>query len=403
MRLLQVFTFLLLPIAFTIAATATVSPSDLIAKGDAVMQRSRDELRPQLYGEAKNLYQEAIKLEPDNINAMIGLAWVFNSEHNFQEGVRWAKRALKIDQNLPSAYALIGDADLEYGDYDEAFSKYQKALDLRPDLSSYSRAGLLAWMSGYEDNGEELMRLAISAGSPSAENTAWCEAQLGIMLFQQGKLDEAIDLVEHAVKSAPNNPLVLASMGKLFVAKGDLEQATHFFEKSATINPNHDALSNLVEIYRGAGRMADADAAHDKLIAYHRSHHGSKAAYTQNVNRGGFASYQLALFWAENDVNLNEALGQARAAYTAYPNIRAAHALAWCLYKKGKYQQAEKYIDKAMQLNTPSAEMAYHAGMISLALGDLQNAKKHLESALQRNPYFDAKDAESARATLNKI
>lgn len=403
MRPNTVFSFFLLLISITILDAASATRTGLVEKADAIMQRSRDELRPQLYAEAKSLYQEAIKLDTRDINAMIGLAWVYNSEHNFHEGIRWAKRALEIESSLPSAYALIGDAELEYGNYDQALAEYQKALDLRPDLSSYSRAGIAAWITGHEDNGEELMRLAISAGAPTAENTAWCKAQLGTMLFQQGRLDEAIELIGHAVRSAPNNPLVLASMAKLLRAKGDIEKATQLFKKSSNISPNHEALSCLVEIYTKAGRIDLADTYHAKLIDFHQSHHGTASDYIQSSNRGGFASYQLALFWARNDMNLNDALGQALAAYTNHPNIQAAHALAWCFYKKGKYKQAKKYIDHAMRLNTPSAEMSYHAGMISLALGNKLKAKQLLTSALQQNPYFDATSAESANSIIKKI
>ena len=42
------------------------------------------------------------------------------------------------------AYGLLGDAAVEMGDYEAAFKHYQKMLDIRPDLSSYSRGAHLS-------------------------------------------------------------------------------------------------------------------------------------------------------------------------------------------------------------------------------------------------------------------
>ena len=77
-------------------------------------------------------------------------------------------------------------------------------------------------------------------------------------------------------------------------------------------------------------------------------------------------------------------------------------ALAWVLYQSRQYADAKQASDKALELHTPEPSFSYHAGMISLALGDREASRKHLERALALNPNFDPKQAALARAALSK-
>ena len=79
---------------------------------------------------------------------MNGMAWVAGGRHVFDQSIEWANRALKIDPGNAPARGIIGDAALELGDYDRAFDEYQKMMDLRPDLSSWSRGAWLLWLTG---------------------------------------------------------------------------------------------------------------------------------------------------------------------------------------------------------------------------------------------------------------
>ena len=81
----------------------------------------------------------------------------------------------------------------------------------------------------------------------------------------------------------------------------------------------------------------------------------------------------------------------------------ASDTLAWCLYKKGEYAEARKYITETMRLNTKSALFYYHAGMIENALDNRNEAVKYLKLSLSTNPSFDLLQAEIAKDTLTKI
>ena len=67
-------------------------------------------------------------------------------------------------------------------------SSYQQMLDIRPDISSYSRGAHLLWLTGDKRKATWLMYKAILTGAPYAENTAWCQTQLALILFNSGAI-----------------------------------------------------------------------------------------------------------------------------------------------------------------------------------------------------------------------
>jgi tetratricopeptide (TPR) repeat protein len=381
--------------------------------GDTLMQRSRDRLDPSLYEPAAAAYKRALSADPQRVPAMLGLAWARNSQHDFAEGCRWAEAALAIDPDLPDAFALLGDAEVERGDYEAAFDHFQRALDLRPDLSSYSRAAHLLWLTGDADRGRELMRMAIAAGGTAPENTAWCRAQLALMHFHAGDLDSAQAILNDALRGAPDNVHLLVAAGRVRAARGEHDAAIAALRRSVEISPTHDALAALADLHAATGRDAGERSQVDAVVAFHREHaaashtharpHAHVAKEPEHAHAASHASAQLALFLADHDRELESALAEAQAAYEAFPNVFAAEALAWCQFKTGRLEDAAATIREALRWNTPVADLHFHAGMIFAKLGDTAAARAHLERALAINPAFHPRHAAVAAQKLARL
>ena len=205
-----------------------------IAQGNKAMQKARDVLSHD-FTKAEKAFQRALELEPANPEALVGMAWVANSNHDFKAGKSWCEKALALDSSLHDAHNLLGDGAVELGEYDAAFDHYQNALDLRADLSTYARASHLLWLTGDTRTAQSLMRKAIAAGGPYPENTAWCHAELAIQLIHAGAFPTARKELDHALKLAPENPRVLVAEGRYASAKEDYPAAIKAFEKSAAL------------------------------------------------------------------------------------------------------------------------------------------------------------------------
>jgi tetratricopeptide (TPR) repeat protein len=108
----------------------------------------------------------------------------------------------------------------------------------------------------------------------------------------------------------------------------------------------------------------------------------------------------LALFYADHDIKLAEALQLAQKEFEVRRDVYTWDALAWALYKNGKYEDAAKASKKALQFGTRDAMLLFHAGMIAERLGQRDQARNELKEALQINPHFHLIYAQSAQQKL---
>ena len=372
--------------------------------GDDLMQKSRQKQDDRLFDRAESAYERALAIDPTQAEAMVGLAWVHNTRHEFDEGMEWARKALAAAPNLYHATSLLADAAMELGDYEQAFEHCQQAMDRSPNLATYSRAAHLLWLTGNTVKARWLMQKAIDAGSTAPENVAWCRAELALMLFNSGALLPAEQEGKSALKAAPDNYHVLYVMGRIKAAQNDFDQAVDFYRRSIDQNPTHDAVVELGDLYAFAGKDDEAKKQYERVVAMHTSghshSHGDDAAHSHSHSDG---NAQLARFYADHDRDLDEALRQAEGAWRTYKNVYVRTTLAWCLFKNGRHAEAKEMIQKALQSHTPDAGILFRAGMIHAKLGDRTAAQKYLYQALNLNPNFHPKDAVTAAETLQML
>jgi tetratricopeptide (TPR) repeat protein len=364
-----------------------------VGLGDALMQKARETMDTTWYGHAETAYQKGLALDPKNVASLTGMAWVTGCRHQFPLSIGWANRAVAVEPMNPTAYGLLGDAAVEQGDYTAAFQHYQKMLDIAPNLSSYSRAAHLLYLTGDTRKATWLMQKAIAAGAPHAENTAWCRAQLALMLWNTGALLPAEQTLEKALAQAPNNYHLLTAMGRLKASRKDYRAAIEYYQKAIAISPQHEAVVALGDLYALTGDRQAAETQYALVEQLHLRHESA----------GVHGHLQVARFYADHDRNLAEALTLAERDYQEHPNVFAADTLAWCYYKNDRHEQARTAIRKALSQRTPDASILFHAGMIYAKLGDRVAAQKYLYQALSLNPNFHPTDATVAAETLKKL
>jgi hypothetical protein len=169
--------------------TVETRPTDASAwakLGDSLMQKARESANHQYYDWAEKAYEQSLTITPTQSDALTGMAWVSGGRHQFDKSIEWAQKSLALNPKDDAAYGLIGDAQLEQGDYKAALVTYQKMLDTRPNMASYSRGAHLLYLMGDTRKAMWLMTKAIKAGGPYSENTAWCNAKLAEMLMGEG-------------------------------------------------------------------------------------------------------------------------------------------------------------------------------------------------------------------------
>ena len=185
----------------------------------------------------------------------------------------------------------------------------------------------------------------------------------------------------------------LAGLGKIEAARTDYDQAISLYAEVVERYPIPEYVTALGDVYQAAGLHREAAKQYGLVGAIDRLYRAN------GVN----TDLQMALFFADHDLRLDESLRQARAAYERRPSIQAADVLAWALFKNGRLEEARTYSDEALRLGTKRAMMLFHAGMIRYRLDDLERASDYLQRALDVNPRFSVLYADQAAQLLQTL
>jgi tetratricopeptide (TPR) repeat protein len=106
---------------------------------------------------------------------------------------------------------------------------------------------------------------------------------------------------------------------------------------------------------------------------------------------------------SNHDRSPEKALELAEADLATRQDSGAYDTLAWALYRNGRYEEARAASDRAIEMGTSVAAAHFHAGMISLALGEQARGIDEIQTALEKNPFFNALLAEEAREILDGL
>lgn len=371
-------------------------PADGVAYGNlgiAYLQKARETGDPVFYVKAEGTLNKALDLNRNDFRSLAGLGALALARHQFREALDWGEQARALNPYNAGIYGVMGDAQIELGDYPAAFDTFQKMVDLRPGLPAYSRVSYARELSGDLPGAIQAMQQAIEAEAPNSQAANWARVQLGNLYFNQGDYAPAEQAYQSAVSFLPDYAYALAGLGNVRAAQGRYDEAISLYSRVVKTMPLPQFVIALGDIYAAAGRNDDA-ARQYGLVEM------EEKLFEAN---GVDIEAELALFDADHDRDLAQALVRARAGYTRRPSITVADVLAWTLYKNRDYAEAQAMMTQAQRLGTRNALMYYHAGMIAYRLGNDSDAVDYLDRARSLNPRFSLLYADSARELLSQL
>jgi tetratricopeptide (TPR) repeat protein len=364
-----------------------------VVLGMAYLQRARETGDPTYYGRAESVFDQALDREQQHVEALIGKGALANARHQFHEALAIGEQARNLNPTLARIYGVIADAQIELGMYDAAVQTLQTMVDLRPDLSSYSRISYARELHGDTAGAIDMMEHAVMAGGPATEHSLWVRVQLGNLHFNAGDLSSAEQQYQGMLAQSPDYLYALGGLARVRAAQGRYDEAIELYNQAIVRMPLPEFVIALGETQEATGHPAEAAKQYDLVRAMQQ-------LFAAN---GVDTDLELALFDADHGQDPQAALALARAAYQRRPNIKAADTLAWALFKAGQPAEARRYADEALRLGTRDALMLYHAGMIAQAQGDSSAARDYLRRSLEVNPYFSPLYAPRAQQALAKL
>lgn len=365
--------------------------SDLhVQLGNAYLQKGRETGEPRLYDRAEDSLLGALELDADNSSAINSLGSLALSRHQFAEALEWAERSLAINGVNPDAYGVLGSAQAELGRYSDATNSFQTMVDLKPNLASYANVAYIRKLSGDTVGAIQAMKSAVTAAPGGNENSAWANNEVAEIYFDAGNIQEAEKYFQAALNDFPSHHEAMAGLAHVRTAQGDFQGAIELFEGSLAVVTEIDTLGALGDLLAASGRVDEAQLQYEAVVATSKLRQIEPGPYNR----------ELAMFYADHDLELLKALDLALLELEVRRDIYGYDALAWTLYKSGRFSEAAEAIAQAMRLGTQDAALYYHSGMIRFGLGDRDTAREHLEHALALNPHFSLLQSDVARRTL---
>ena len=369
----------------------------LVSLCEGYLQKVRETADTSYYAKCDSLLMKAISLEPMSADAIAAQASVAYGRHNFTTGLDLAQRALGINPNKPAYYGLVGDGQVELGQYAQAVASFQTMVDKRPDLSSFNRVAYIREIYGDVPGAKVALMSAIASGSSFPENVAYSQVELG-KLQSRSNLDEAIKTYKGALEISTKYPPALEGLGKVEYAKGNYDKAIDYFNQAYSILPIAQYTTDLGDSYAAKG---DANKASQQYYL-------TKLAFEESSKAGVTNDFEKAVFLTDHDTDLQAANSLLVKATQARPGIFTADALAWNLYKLKKYDEAALQSREAMKYGINQPVVLYHAAMIAHKLGKNEEAKTNLQLAISLDAnflesHFSLLDRKSGSDTLKRL
>ena len=329
-----------------------------------------------------------------NGEAWMQLAGSLLAQHRFPEALAAARRATPYSDQ---AYRQCAGLEIEIGQYQAAERDLAKSPPRGEDPAFLALAARLLEVRGKNADALALLQEAASQADANLDmphqSVAWFHERLGHRLSSMGRLDEAEQSYNAALKVFPRDYRTMAALARLHAARNDWQHAIEWGDKAAAIVPAPETFALLGDAYAALGQ-ASAAAGQWKLV----EQIGALAR-----SQGAVYDRQRALFYADHNRNLQEAVTLARGELRLRKDIYAHDTLAWTLFKAGKLAEAEAAATRARAMGTQDATLFYHAGSIALARGQRDRARLLLSRALEINPTFDPTAPRRVRAVLAQL
>jgi tetratricopeptide (TPR) repeat protein len=236
---------------------------------------------------------------------------------------------------------------------------------------------------GYWKNSETLFRRALSVTrtNPLAHNN------LGIALFQAGRIEEAAGEFERTLQINPAHAEAYHNLGMVLLRLGRTQEAIKNFEQALRLKSDVAGTHYYLGVALGqAGRTGEAVFEYEQVLRMEPDN--AEAHYN----------------WANASVRLGrlpEAIEHYQQAVRIDPNFAEAHNnLGIALAKQGQLQEAIKHFEEALRLNPDYAKAHYNLGNAFEQEGRLKDAIAEYEQALRNDPDLAAARDDLARLRM---
>ncbi|MFO0614756.1 MAG: tetratricopeptide repeat protein [Polyangiaceae bacterium] len=353
---------------------------------------------------AEDAFNQALKLEPQDLDSLLGSGDLYFRVGRFSEAQARFDGAMRADPaNLEAKIGL-----------DKTLLSLERAPDAQKDLTALSTANpkdarVFYWL-GRADEALDDKKGAATAYKKSIENAG--KAETGVpayvayshLLASEGQNEEAASLLNEAAAKYPNSAELSKARGEIALATGRFDEAREMFEDALKKNDDIDTHFKLGQTLRRMKKFVEAKAEYDKVESVDKDFPNlplERGLFYEETGETAkaLAEYDAALKKAPNDIDLKLRIGSTQViaghAKQAQPLLKevlkerpnsaeANHFLGRSiLLAKDSIADAQRYLDKAAELDPKRAEYQLYVGWAANDAGQPDKATTALEKAIK--------------------
>lgn len=278
------------------------------------------------------------KERPNHVNIIFTLGILAKQLDNLEQAKIHFKQLIRLKKRINDARLHLGEIEEHLGNNREAIEWYDQITGERA-VRAQVRVAILLSREGETDKAREILKALRTSTPELAARIYLAEASL---LMDAGDTETSMSIFNEAILQFPQETSLLYARSILHSTRGEIEQLENDLLKVIAIDPNH------------------ADA----------------------LNALGYAL-------ADQTTRYSEALSYIERALKLKPNHPAIlDSMGWVLFRLGRNDEALKYLQRAMQLQS-DPEIAAHLGEVLWAIGKTTQARQVWNKALDSDPGSD--------------
>ena len=195
-----------------------------------------------------------------------------------------------------------------------------------------------------------------------------------LLLYNNGKIEEAINTIKELNESYPNVPLLFNLLGACYQSLSNFDAAMQMFQTATKLKPDYaEAYFNQGVVFKHLNKLDESIKAYKKTISlnpnYPDAHNNLGNLYKEIGNRDdAIESYEWAIAYR--------------------PDFEITHLNLGVLYSEFDQEVAIKHYQKAIAIKPGYSEAHYNLGSTLRHLGRKADSIKSYEKAIEFNPHY---------------
>lgn len=219
-------------------------------------------------------YTSAAQLRKPEANDLAVVAMDYILLRDYVDADKWLTQATAWSPGNELYWYYLGRTKYAENHFEEAIQVFTKCLTLVPrDLRAEYNLGLSYEGAGRNDEAAAAYRTAIAWEQESAAPDPQPYLDLGTLLLQESKPDQALSSLQQAVSLAPQNPRAHEQLGQAFEQLRDLPKADAEMQAAVSLAPDIPSLHfELGRIFQREGLSAKAKEEFARCAALTAAH-----------------------------------------------------------------------------------------------------------------------------------